>query len=239
MRSLPNLNKIILAALVAIFAQAPTYGDEILGIYEFTGGSLVATDADGSDGITLSDMVIGAGYGDLFDNGGDGDSLRISGPDTQNGTGSATSNDAMLSFVLTNNSGSDLILDNISLDYQATNAFNYSSARVFSSGQGFDAIVDDTIGVFGRSTGGSDADVVNDVVSLRAGSAEFGANIVADDFTIADGDSITFFIPWIDASGSDTRFTDVDNIRISAIPEPTSIVILSGVGMLIATRRRR
>ena len=214
-----------------------------LATYEFTGHSLSATDADAGDGVTFSTLTIGVGLGDLTDNGADANSLRISGDDTENDSSTATSNSAFLSFTLTNNSGSTVVLDAISLDYQATNAFGFSFSRVFSNVQGFDSVIPDTIGNFGRETGGSDGAVVNDVIDLTATSTEFGANVSATDFTVADGNSITFFVPWIDQSGSPTRFTDIDNLSISGditpVPEPSSVILMSLAGLGFILRRNR
>ncbi len=188
-----------------------------IGTYEFTGASLAATDADGGDGVTFSPITIGAGFGNLFDNGGDGNSLRISGDDTQNGTGDALTNNAYLSFTVSNNSGDDLALASIELDYDANNPFQYSVARLFSDVQGFADITDDLVGNFGYEQTAGDSLAGHDVVSLTASSSEFGANVSASDFTIADGSSITFYLPWIDGSGVNTRYTDVDNLLVTAI----------------------
>jgi hypothetical protein len=192
--------------------------EEVLATFEFTGGTLTPTLGDyaAASSITVSGLSTG-NYGDLFDNGGDGNHLRISGDDTDNSAEDALTNGTYLSFSVTNNSGEPLILSSFSATIYATNTYNYSNARIYSSVQGFDDAVEDSIGVLGRSSTGTDAGwAVQTLDLVGLGNDDQGAHIAEGDFVIANGESMTFYIPWIDASNVDYRYTDIDDLSIFA-----------------------
>ena len=185
--------------------------------FEFTGGSTTPTLTLMPPGVTVSNISIGSGLGNLFDNNGTPDAPRISGDDTQNTTAAALANNAYLSFSITIPDGTYLKLLSLGLDYQATNAYARSSAQVFTSIDGFDAPDSDAIGLVGRTTSGSDASFVNAVLSLSNPSSNpgVGSNVTTSDFNAVTNRTLTFHIPWIDESASNTRWTDIDNIMLT------------------------
>ncbi len=236
-----------LSAIGLALALASPADAALLGTYEFTGQSLAITDADAGDGVTFTDMDL-HNYGNLFDNGSDGNSLRISGDDNgaSGSTSDATTAGYYLSFKVTNNSGAVLDLTSLTLDYKATNANGFSASRVYASSQGFDNVTADTIARVGRLVAGSDASVVNAVVDLDDLSNNVDAGINASsspgDYNLLNGFARTFYIVWIDDSGHFSRYTDIDNIALysagaASIPEPATLGMLS-VGALLMLKRR-
>jgi lysophospholipase L1-like esterase len=185
--------------------------------FEFTGGSTTPSLTLMPPGVTVSNISISSGLGNLFDNNGTPDAPRISGDDTQNTTAAALANNAYLSFSITIPDATYLKLLSLGLDYQATNAYARSSAQVFTSIDGYDAPDSDAIGLVGRTSSGSDASVVNAVLSLSNPSSNpgVGSNVTTSDFNAVTNRTLTFHIPWIDESASNTRWTDVDNIMLT------------------------
>jgi len=220
---------------------------QTIGTYEFTSNSLAVTDADGGDGITMSSLSTN-NLGNLFDNGNlDGtgtvsDYLRLSGPDVSATVGAALTNSEFLSFSVTNNSGGEISLSSISLDYQKTNTFGLGS-YVYSDVQGYDDETNDLIGNFiGTYESGSDASFVTDTIALASGGYD-GSNVADEDFVLSNGESITFYIAFRFNSTSDTRAVDLDNVSLtySAVPEASTYALLSGLFALgaLALKRRR
>ena len=232
----------LLACLTVVVLAASPVSAGLIGSYGFSEHSLTPSDADGGDGITFSNFVIGTGYGDLTDNGALANALRLSGDDTENFSSNAFSNDAFLSFTITVAAGWQLDLTSIEFDNQATNAYLYSSGRVFSDVLGFDNIVDDTIGRVGRDSTGSDALIHTDLIDLDdpTNNVANGANAASSSgFDLSGAATITFYLPWIDKSDSDTRFTDLHEIRINGtatVPEPSSLVLMGGLIALVMLR---
>ena len=243
--------KVILPAIAVAAAGAVHAGSasgSLLGTYEFTNESLAITDANAADGVTFTDISLN-NYPDLFDNGSDGNSLRISGDDgdaaNTGSTGAATAGGYYLSFKVTNNSGGVLDLSKLTLQYKASNATGSgSSARIYSSSQGFDQVVADTIAWVGRFSEGWDAGFVTATIDLDDPSNNYGVGVNGNNpsnFNLADGASRTFFIPWVDASTHHSRYTDIDNIAIygTPAPEPTSLALVGlGVAVLMGKRSR-
>jgi len=212
----------------------------VVAQYDFTGHTLTNS-AAAVAGATVSSFSIGGGM-NLTDNGAPADALRISGDDTDNTTGDAFTNSRVLSFTVTVASGFTMDLNTLTVDYQATNAFGYSSARFFTNIDGHDAVADDTVGALGRIGGGSDAAFVTNTIDFNGG-VYTGANISDSDFNNLAAGVYTFNMPWIDDSGSDTRFTDFDNVildaTITAVPEPSSTALLGLGGLALILRRRK
>ena len=226
-----------------VLAASPASAS-LIGSYKFTAHSLSPTDADDGDGITFSNFVIGAGYGALDDNGALANALRLSGDDTENMSGNAFASDAVLSFMITVAAGWQLDLTSIEIDNQATSTYQYSSARVFSDVLGFEDIVGDTIGRVGRDSSGSDGAIQTDLIDLNdpANNVANGLNAMSSSgFDLTGDTTITFYLPWIDKSGVEGRFTDLHEIRINGtatVPEPSSLVLMGGLFALVMLCRR-
>ncbi len=185
--------------------------------YELTLGSTLPVLVDAPAGLTATHLGIGAGLGNLFDNGGGADSLRISGNDVGGSTATAMSTGAFLSFSVTIPAGVSVNLASLALDCQAVNAVSYSNARVFSTLDGFDNVTADTIGVLGRSTAGSDAMPVRRVISLATPESNptRGANVTNGEFDGLPDTTITFYLPWIDGAATTAAYADIDNLELT------------------------
>lgn len=185
--------------------------------YELALGSTIPVLVDAPVGLTVSNLGIGAGMGNLFDNGGGADSLRISGDDVQGSSVTAMTTSAYLSFSVTIPSGVTVNLTSLALDYQAVNVVSYSNARVFSTVDGFDNVTADTIGVLGRSIPGSDSAVVHGVISLTSPESNptRGGNVTNGEFDGLTDTSITFYLPWIDGAATPAAYTDIDNLELT------------------------
>ena len=230
------------AILVACGAASASHAGLLLGTYELTGGSLAVTDADAGDGITISDLNINSFPASILNGDGDGDgavdgnAIRIDGTTTGNGTSSAFAAGQYFSITVTNNSGSTLDFESIGLDYKGNNIFQNFAARIFTTTTP-GSVVDDTIGRVGKGSGGTDDAFVTDIGLLDGTDPAAGANFVGVQTSVADGDSITFHLPFNMNSNSTSRFMDIDNITISAVPEPTSAVL--GLMLLFGASLRR
>jgi acyl-CoA thioesterase-1 len=185
--------------------------------YELALGSTIPVLVDAPAGLTVSNLGIGAGMGNLFDNGGGADSLRISGNDVQGSSVTAMTTSAYLSFSVTIPAGVTVNLTSLALDYQAVNVVSYSNARVFSTVDGFDNVTADTIGVLGRSIAGSDAVVVHGNISLVTPESNptRGANVTTGEFDGLTDTTITFYLPWIDGATTTAAYTDIDNLELT------------------------
>ncbi len=232
---LMNFTKLSFWVLAGLLIAASPASASLIGSYKFTAHSLAPTDADGGDGITFSNFFLGTGYGDLTDNGAPANALRLSGDDTKNLSSDAFASDAFFSFMITVAPGWQLDLRSIEVDNQATNTHQYSSARVFSDVQGFDDIVAETIGRVGRTGTGSDEAIQIDLIDLDDPTINegYGGNVLSSsDFDRTGATTVTFYLPWIDQSNVDTRFTDLHEIRINGtagVPEPSSLVVMGGL----------
>ena len=185
----------------------------LLATFEFTGGSLSPTDADPADGVTVSDLNINSYTPALLFDADTPDEIRIDGLETQASTGNAFKFGELFSFDVTNNSGSDLNMDSLRIDYQGTNVFGNFAARVFTAPPV--DVVADTIGRLGKEDGGSDPVVELDIAFLDGTDPGAGENAAAP-VVIPDGGTVTFFLPFTMNSNSDTRFLDLDNLTVNS-----------------------
>jgi lysophospholipase L1-like esterase len=205
--------------------------------YEFTGGSLAPTLSNLPAGVTADSIVLGAKFqaatgvsGNIFDDGGGPDSIRITGADgAPQTTGEAFSVGATLSFTIHIASGTTVSLKSTSLDYKGKSLSARSNARVFSTVRGRVNPANETIGVFGRDAGGADdaAYVVDtlDLVTPKTNTPWVGSTIQNGDFTnLAGPRDITFEIAWNDASTSATSYIDLDNLTLDFVGEPPPVV---------------
>lgn len=208
-------NRCIALAVPVLLADVDGHAGSIR--YELSLGSTIPVLVDAPAGLTVSNLAIGAGMGNLFDNGGGSDSLRISGDDVGGSSVTAMSTGAHLSFSVTVPAGVTVHLTSLRLDYQAVNAVSYSNARVFSTIDGFDNVTADTIGVLGRSAAGSDAAVVHGVISLTTPEANpsRGANVTNGEFDGLTGTTVTFYLPWIDGATTSASFADIDDLELT------------------------
>ena len=227
--------------VVAVFA-APSQAGILLGTYEFTNNSLAITDADGGDGITFSDFSHNSyDPNEAFSDAGDTvadpnlDYISLNGVEAPNGTGSAFSDGDFLSFTITNNSGSTLDFEKLAGDFDKTSVFQNFQARVFDTNSPA-SVTDDTIAKLGASSGGSG--LQQDEALLDGTSGEAGANWVGVSYSLADGASVTFYLPFNMNSNSTTRYMGIDNIAIFAVPEPATC-LLALFGLIGICGRRR
>lgn len=239
MKPKSSRNPLILTLAVALLA-APAHAASVA--YQFTSGSLTPTVSGLPAGVTASNFSLGTTltFADLSDNGGSGNSLRISSNDLISNSTTAALADRNLSFSLTIPVG--VTLDLISLTYDFTSGglsgSEYINARVFSNIDGTDDIVGDTIGLIGRIANGANSGT-GVLISLATpdSNASNGANSNNGDFDSLTNTTVTFSMPFI-RSAATTDYVDIDNITLTFIPEP-SIALLGGLGLLALLRRRR
>jgi hypothetical protein len=235
------MNFRILSAVSIFYALAPLASHGATLTYAFTADSLAAELVGAGAGVTASDFVIGSGF-NLNDNGSGPDSIRFFATDVGTGSATAFTNNQFVSFSLTIAAGTVVNLSSLSLSYTSTVALaNISNARVFSSIDGFDNIVDDTIGTLGKgantATGGPFTSSIS--LSLPQSNTARGSNVTNGEFTGLTNTTVTFYLPWID-NETGTTFTDVDDIVLTfdIVPEPSTFA-LGGLGLVVLLRRKR
>lgn len=175
-------------------------------------------------GVTAGNFVIGVGFGDLFDQNGSLDSLRITGTDgPPTGTPASYTANTVLRFSLTIPADRALDLETLTLRYKGTSVNNRSNARVYSNIRGHADATADTIGLVGRSSTGTDPNFVISTVQLRTPSSN-GANIKANDFRALTNRTVIFDIPWMDDNSTALQFIDLDDVTLTftevAVPGP-------------------
>lgn len=201
--------------------------------FEFTGGSLAATLKNIPPGVTVEPLILGAKFlappgtpGNLFDQGGGADSLRITGADgTTSGTVASFSTGTTLSFTVHIPPNVTMSLQSLTLRYRGTSVVGRSNARVFSTIRGHLDASNDTVGILGRDAEGSDADFVLDAINLvTPRSSGGGGNIQNGDFTNLSGASVTFEIPWMDGNESSTSWIDLDDLALNFVEKVPPVV---------------
>jgi hypothetical protein len=227
----------------------------LLGTFDFEGAGTEVVAKNVAADVIISDLFIGyansagfttetaiAGTPDVIN---DSSIIRIYGNESATGTSTAMAGQKYLSFTLSASAGKVLNLESMSVDVQGHEIWGYFNARLFSDIQGYDSVLGDTIGRFGAaSTGSSSSGVSIDWVTYTQdlanplNNAARGANVGENDFQGIF--SVTFYLPFVQNSTSNTRWGEVDNIQISGtvVPEPTTLVLL-GLGGLMARRRRK
>ena len=186
--------------------------------YEFTGGSMVPSVSGLPAGVTASNFSIGTyTFAALSDNGGSGNSLRLSRGDV--GTSSSTAlAGPFLSFSLIIPAGTTLNLTSLALDLTSggVTGAEYINARVFSSIDGYDDLTGDTIGTLGRVANGADSGTMSVSLATPDSNATNGANSNNGDFDSLTSRTVTFFLPFIrDSQTTATDYVDIDNITLS------------------------
>jgi uncharacterized repeat protein (TIGR01451 family) len=191
--------------------------------FSFTAGSLVpslSTNAQAA-GITVSNLSTGT-MGDLFDNGGTGSALRISGNDTDNELSAALSNGRYLAFTATIPSSISVDLVSLGCLITGTNLSTLSNARIYTYRQGFDNPVADNIGILGVGPPAAPPGSF-DVPTCRVQQAlsgdlswnqEPGGNVGASDHMALSNTTITFVLPWTDNSDSIASYVDLDTLQV-------------------------
>jgi lysophospholipase L1-like esterase len=207
----------VLRAFVALaFALAGATAQTVR--YEFTGGSMTPTLAGLPAGVTASDFSIGTyTFAALSDNGGNGNSLRLSRGDVGTTSTSAFAG-PVLSFTLSIPAGVTLNLSSLSLDFTSggITGAEYINARVFSSIDGFDNLTADTIGTLGRVANGTDSGTMTLSLSTPDSNPTNGANSNNGDFDSLTHRSITFHLPFIrDSQTTPTDYVDIDNLTLA------------------------
>jgi len=227
----------LLSSAFSILGAAGSHAATIT--YEFTADSLDPTTVGLGSGVTANPFVIGSGF-NLNDNGGLPDSIRFNGTDTEAGSATAFTNNRYVSFSVTIAAGTVVNLTSLSLKYDSTIASgSISSARVFSSIDGFDNIANDTIGSLGKGTASPQAGTSTISLSNPLGNSGVGSSVANTDFMGLTNTTVTFYLPWID-NETGNFFTDVDDITLTfdIVPEPSSM-LLGAIGLLPLLRRKR
>jgi lysophospholipase L1-like esterase len=203
--------------LALAFAHSAANGQTVR--YEFNGGSMAPTLTDIPAGVAASDFSIGTyTIAALSDNGGNGNSLRLSRGDV--GTTSSTAlAGPVLSFTLTIPAGVTLNLTSLSLDFTSggLTGAEYLNARVFSDIDGFDNLTADTIGTLGRVANGANSGTMTLSLSAPDSNPTNGANSNNGDFDSLTNRSITFHLPFIrDSQTTATDYLDIDNLTLTS-----------------------
>jgi lysophospholipase L1-like esterase len=210
--SVPSAFLTLALAFALFVANAQTV------IYEFTGGSMAPTLTDLPSGVTTSDFSIGTySFAALSDNGGTGNSLRLSRGDVGT-TSTAALAGPVLSFTLTIPAGVTLNLNSLSIDFTSggLTGSEYINARVFSSIDGYDNLTADTIGTLGRVANGANSGTMALSLSSPDANPTNGANSDNGDFDSLTNRSITFYLPFIrDSQSTATEYLDIDNLTLT------------------------
>ncbi|HML75387.1 MAG TPA: PEP-CTERM sorting domain-containing protein [Anaerohalosphaeraceae bacterium] len=242
------MKRVLLVMCIMAFAVWAQAG--VLGTYDFEGMGTELAAKNVMAGIAISDLQVNQiavsvrPVGDQK-TGMTSNWLEIGGDDTESGTAAAFTNAKYLSFSLTNNTGYGLQLESMQMYVGGWNLYtSCHNSRLFSSVQGYDVITADTIGTFGFSVSSVNKTfpAAIDVVPFYDSPWDVnkGVNVSETDFAVANGANITFYMPWVDQSGSNTRWVEIDDIIIngSVVPEPTSMMLL-GLGGLLLNRFRK
>ena len=169
-------------------------------------------------GVTASNFAIGTyTFTSLSDNGGSGNSLRLSRGDVGTSSGTALAG-PFLSFSLTIPAGTTLNLTSLALDFTSggVTGAEYINARVFSSIDGYDDLTGDTIGTLGRVANGADSGTMSLSLATPASNPTRGTNVNNGDFDSLTSRTVTFYLPFIrDSQTTATDYVDIDNITLS------------------------
>ena len=222
-------------AMTCVVALPQSATAALLGTYEFTDNSLTITDADAGDGITFSDFNLNSYTTDeAFSDSGDAvadptlDFISLNGVESPNGTSSAFANGDYFSFTVTNNSGSTLYFRKLAGEFDKTTVFQNFQSRVFNTNTPSDVLMD-TISKLGAASGGTDLEL-DDAFLDGSDPEQAGSVWTGVPLTVANGDSITLYLPFNMNSNSASRYMGIDNIEIHSIPEPsTTVMLLLGV----------
>lgn len=183
--------------------------------YDLRGGNRTAAISGNLDGVTVSNFSVG----NLPGTGGTDGVPRVKGPDVENASGTAITNNQYFSFSVTIPAGKTVNLTSLSLTYQTNfTGSALSNARVFSLIDGYDNLVGDTIGVVGKAATETPGNTVTtDTLNLTdpTGNPTKGANVQAGDFGGLTARTVTFLLPWIDSSASASDFTDIRSVTYS------------------------
>ena len=185
--------------------------------YEFTGGSMAPSVSSLPAGVTASNFSIGTyTFAALSDNGGSGNSLRLSRGDVGTSSGTALAGPC-LSFSLTIPAGTTLNLTSLALDFASggVTGAEYINARVFSNIDGADDLTADTIGTLGRVANGADSGTMSISLTAPDSNPTNGANSNNGDFDSLTNRTVTFYLPFIrDSQTTATDYVDIDNITL-------------------------
>jgi hypothetical protein len=232
----PRLS-IFSALLLTGFAISPASAATVS--YLFTGGSVTPTVTGLPAGVTASNFSIGS-----FPSGAlTSDALLLTSGDVgTTSTGTSTSNNTVLSFSLTIPSDVTLSLTSLTYDYTTSGITGgeYFYARLFSSIQGSDSAVNDTITFFGK-TSSDPASATGVTVNLENPTlnSSVGSNVTATDFTDLTNQTVTFSMPMLsNAATADSMQFDNITLNIAPVPEP-STALLCALGLIALLRRRR
>ncbi len=218
-----STKKLTLAVVLLLSAcwNAPASAQTVR--YEFTGGSMSPTLTGLPAGVTASNFSIGTfSFAALSDNGGSGNSLRLSRGDLGTSSTAALAGPC-LSFSLTIPAGTSLNLTSLALDFTSggVTVAEYMNARVFSSIKGYGNATADTIGTLGRMANGADSGNMTISLANPDSNPTNGANSNNGDFNSLTNRTVTFYLPFIrDSQTTATDYVDIDNITLSFTSGP-------------------
>lgn len=200
---------------VAVLFGAASLQAAVLGVFDFESGYT----AQGVPiGIAVSDLSPGGLTPTIRDNtGATTKILEIAGNDgTSSGSGTALGSGLYLSFTITVDPGLYLNLESLTADIQGVKLYSWgSNSRVYSDIHGHASVLGDTIGKIGF--GGGNHALTTQTVSFSNPSSNWanGSNVNSGNDFVGITGSITFRLPWIDASSSGTRYCELDNVTVN------------------------
>lgn len=209
--ALPALAIVLMLGLPGVSASGQSVQ------YPFTAGSMSPVVSGLPPGVTASNFSIGTySFASLSDNGGSGNSLRLSRGDV--GTSSTTAlSGPCLSFSLTIPAGVSIHLTSLSLEFSSAGitGAEYINARVFSSIDGYDSVTADTVGTVGRVANGADSGTSAISLATPDSNPTNGANANNGDFDNLSNQTVTFYLPFIrDSQTTATDYVDIDNVTL-------------------------
>ncbi|MFT4177330.1 MAG: hypothetical protein QM627_11835 [Luteolibacter sp.] len=240
----------LLVGLASLALGSTSVSAALLATYEFTGGSVIASDVD--PGIILSGFQASAGLGSVsYTNGyADASTANIAGTAGAPGTIATSITDGdYYEFTITPGSGYSATFDSLTFHAAYFNAAGGSVGDTYTTTSITYYLTSDIIGFTAANVIGSATKTGLENVTTWAGAAAAG-NVetltidIANSAFASDFENITeavTFRLYVSDTNSSTRNAAIDNVTLNgivSIPEP-SVALLGGLGSFLLLRRRR